>query len=127
MRRPVCEGRCDTDGKYERICREREEQDEIDALNRKVDERTAWMEQRLYEQEKKAERRRYAEEKTVSNMLKLIGTMIISGSVIAAAISLYMTEVFPLWLAFGICGVAILIGAFLSGYRWNEISRLRDI
>lgn len=120
MRRPVT-GHCDTEGKYEKICRDRAERDEFDALNRKVDERTAWMEQRIYEQEKKAERRRYAEEKTVSNMLMLIGTMTISATVIAASAALYMTEVFPLWLCGGLCGVAGVVAAFRVGYLWHEI------
>lgn len=126
MRRPVT-GHCDTEGKYEKICRDRAERDEFDALNRKVDERTAWMEQRIYDQEKKAERRRYAEEKLVNRILNLIGTIFLSATVIAAAISLYMTEVFPLWLGAGLCGVTGVVAAFRVGYLWNEISNLRDM
>ena len=126
MRRPVT-GHCDTEGKYEKIFRDRAERDEFDALNRKVDERTAWMEQRIYEQEKKAERRRCAEAQRVNSMLKLIGTMVLSATVIAAAISLYMTEVFSLWLCAGLCGVAGVVAAFRVGYLWNEISNLRDM
>lgn len=127
MRRPACNGRCDTEGKYEKICRDRAERDEFDALNRKVDERTAWMERKLYEQEKKAERRRDAESQIVSGVLELIGTMAIAGTVIAACAALYMAESVSLWLAVGIGGVSGIVAAFRIGYLWNEISRLRDI
>lgn len=94
---------------------------ELEALNRKVDERLAETEHLLWEHEEKARMRRDEEARKVNGILSMIGTMIISGALIAASAALYMTEVFPLWLCGGLCGVAGVVAAFRVGYLWHEI------
>lgn len=99
---------------------------ELEALNRKVDERFSESVHLVWEHEKKAEMRRNEEARKVNGILNMIGTMIISGAVIAASAALYMTESVSLWFAVALGGLTGLISAFRFGYLWHEIKSWED-
>ena len=120
----VCQGAsCDTEGKYQKLCQEYRERDELEALNRKVDERNAWVEQFMWEEQKKAEMRRLDEERKVNGILKLMGLIILYATIAAALSVLAITEVFSWWISGAGIVIAGFIAAFKAGDLWREIKR----
>ena len=119
----VCQGNpCEaTEGKYQKLCQEYRERDELEALNRRVDERHARMEQFLWEQEAKAEKHRIEEERRFNGILKLIGVIILYATIAAALSVLAITEVFSWWISGAGIVIAGFIAAFKAGYLWREV------
>ena len=123
-RKNVCQNvRCDTEGKYQKLCQEYRERDELEALNRKVEERTAKMEQILWEQEAKAEKRRIEEERRVNGILRLIGLLILFVTIGMGLVALAITEVFPWWISGSAIAVCGLVASFNAGYLWHVIKK----
>lgn len=124
-RKNVCQGTAcgDTEGKYQKLCQEYRERDELEALNRRVDERHARMEQFLWEQEARTEKRRIEEERRVNSTLRLIGLIVLYVTIAMALLSLALTEVFSWWISGAGIVVAGFIATFKAGYLWREIKR----
>ena len=119
----VCQGNpCEaTEGKYQKLCQEYRERDELEALNRRVDERHARMEQFLWEQEAKAEKHRIEEERRFNGILKLIGVIILCATIAMALSVLAVTEIFSWWISGTVIVLAGFVAAFKAGYLWHEI------
>ena len=123
-RKNVCQDvRCDNEGKYQKLCQEYRERDELEVLNRKVEERTAQWEKILWEQEARAENRRIEEERRVNAILRLIGLLILFATIGMGLVALAITEVFPWWISGPCVTVCGLVAAFKSGYLWHEIKK----
>ena len=122
-RKNVCQGNpCEaTEGKYQKLCQEYRERDELEALNRRVDERHARMEQFLWEQEAKAEKHRSEEERRFNGILKLIGVIILCATIAMALSVLAVTEIFSWWISGTVIVLAGFVAAFKAGYLWHEI------
>lgn len=124
-RKNVCQGNpCEaTEGKYQKLCQEYRERDELEALNRRVDERHARMEQFLWEQEAKAEKHRIEEERRFNGILKLIGVIILCATIAMALSVLAVTEIFSWWISGAGIVIAGFIASFKAGYLWHEIKK----
>ena len=124
-RKNVCQGTAcgDTEGKYQKLCQEYRERDELEALNRRVDERHARMEQFLWEQEAKAEKHRIEDERRFNGILKLIGVIILCATIAMALSVLAVTEIFSWWISGAGIVIAGFIASFKAGYLWHEIKK----
>lgn len=112
-----------TEGMYQKLCQEYRERDELEALNRRVDERHARMEQFLLEQEAKAEKHRFEEERRFDGILKLIGVIILCATIAMALSVLAVTEIFSWWISGTVIVIAGFVSSFKAGYLWHEIKK----
>lgn len=111
----------DTEGKYERICNEYMERDELEALNRKVEERNAWIERMMYEHDKQLERTRMTQERRINAIGKLVVAILLAVAIITSLGVLAYMGAFS-WPVSIVCGGAILlISTFYAGYFWHDI------
>ena len=109
------------EGKYEAMCHEYMERDELEALNRKVDERNAWVEGMIWEQEKKAEHRRWEQQRRFNAISNVLVTTIVAIAIVALLAALVYLEVFGWQLSMVGWLATSLIAAFRVGYFWHEV------
>lgn len=111
----------ETEAKYERICQEYRERDELESLNRKIDERNAWVERIMAENCKRAEADRLAQENRVNAIGKFVATIIIALAIIVSLVALAYLETFSWPVSLISIGAILLIATFRSGYLWHDI------
>lgn len=111
----------ETEVKYERICQEYRERDELETLNRKVDERNAWIEQMVAENTKRVEKNRLAQECRVNAIGKFVSTIIIALAIIVSLAALAYLETFSWAVSMISIGATLLIATFRAGYFWHDV------
>lgn len=109
-----------TEGKYEQICREYVERDELEKLNQRTAERVSQMECMMYEREKRAEEIRQKQERKFGAAVKLTFLLIMDVTTITALLTLAYTETFAWWISVGVYILLALPTAFKAGWFWYE-------
>ena len=130
-----------TEGKYEQICREYVERDELEKLNqrsaervlemerkmyereRRAAERVYEMERRMYERERRAEEIRQKQERKIRAALKMGLLVLIAFVIIAALLFLAYAAVFDWWLSIILSMLLSILTAFRAGYFWHEFKQ----
>ena len=112
-----------TEGKYEQICREYVERDELEKLNQRSAERVHEMERRMYERERRAEEIRQKQERKLSTAVKLVFLVVIAFAAIAALMILAYTGSFAWWLSIILSMLLSIPTAFKAGYFWHEFKQ----
>ena len=129
------------EGKYEAICRDRQERDELDMLNRKTRERVDQMQQelndlqaktvlenamheaQLKEQEAKAEYARLVQEKKLKALIDLVLLVIMCAVTCAVMIALAYTGAVAWWISALLAVGLMMTCSFRSGWLWHEIKK----
>ena len=130
-----------TEGKYEQICREYVERDELEKLNqrsaervfemerrmyereRRAAERVFEMERRMYERERRAEEIRQKQERKICAAVKMGLLVFIASATIAALLILAYAAVFDWWLSIILSMLLSILTAFRAGYFWHEFKQ----
>jgi cation transport ATPase len=113
----------DCEGKYETICRERQERDELDMLNSKTRERVDRMQQELWEQQAKAEYARIMQEKKLKALFDLVLLVIMCAVTCAVMITLAYTGAVAWWISVLLTVGLLMTCSFRSGWLWHEIKK----
>lgn len=111
------------EGKYETICRERQERDEFAALNHKTRERVDRMQQELWEQQAKAEYARLMQEKKLKALFDLALLVIMCAVTCAVMITLAYTGAVAWWISVLLTVGLLMTCSFRSGWLWHEIKK----
>lgn len=111
------------EGKYERICRDRQERDELDMLNRKVRERVDRMQQEMLEQQAKAAYERMMQEKKLKALTDLVLLVIVGLIVSLGVITLANMGAMAWWLSLPLAISMLVVCSFRSGWLWHEIKK----
>lgn len=111
------------EGKYEAICRDRQERDELDMLNRKTRERVDQMQQELWEQQAKAEYARLLQEKKLKALIDLVLLVIMCAVTCAVMITLAYTGAVAWWISALLIVGLMMTCSFRSGWLWHEIKK----
>jgi cation transport ATPase len=111
------------EGKYETICRERQERDELDMLNSKTRERVDRMQQELWEQQAKAEYARIMQEKKLKALFDLVLLVIMCAVTCAVMITLAYTGAVAWWISVLLTVGLLMTCSFRSGWLWHEIKK----
>ena len=109
------------EGKYEAICRERQERDELDMLNSKTRERVDRMQQELWEQQAKAEYEKIMQEKKLKALIDRVLLVIMCAVTCAVMITLAYTGAVAWWISILMTVGLLMTCSFRSGYLWHEI------
>lgn len=108
------------EGKYERICQEYVERDELEKLNQRAAERVFQMENMLYEREMRAEEIRQKQEQRFCAAVKLVFLVVMAVSFITSFLVLAYTEAFAWWISITLSVLLSLPTAFKAGCLWYE-------
>lgn len=108
------------EGKYEQMCREYVERDELEKLNQRAAERVSQMEHMMYEREKRAEEIRQKQEQRFCAAMKLVFMVVMAVTFIASFLVLAYTEAFAWWLSITASVLLALPTAFKAGCFWYE-------
>lgn len=108
------------EGKYEQICREYVERDELEKLNQRAAERVHKMECLIYEREKRAEEIRQKQERKFCAAVKMVFLVVIAVTAIAALLILAYTEAFAWWISIVASILLALPTTFKAGWVWYE-------
>ena len=112
-----------TEGKYEQICREYVERDELEKLNQRSAERVCEMERSMYERERRAEEIRQKQERKICAAVKMGLLVFIAFATIAALLILAYAAVFDWWLSIILSMLLSILTAFRAGYFWHEFKQ----
>lgn len=96
------------------------ELDEIEYLNKMVDDRLNRIRQEQFEREARMERRRVEHEHRVNTILRMISVIMMYAAMVVALVILAWTEVVVWWLSGSVAVGLALCGAFRAGYFWRE-------
>lgn len=108
---------------YEGMCREWQERQELEMLNRQTRERLDKYEEALWKQTRQMEQDRYQQKIKNEATAKLAFTIVMAMPVTAAFLLLAYMGVFAWWLASCLVGLVVGLSAFRSGWLWHEIKR----
>ena len=111
------------EGKYEAICRDRQERDELAMLNRKVRERVDRMQQEMLEQQVKAAYERMMQEKKLKALTDLALLVIMCAVVCTGVIALAYTGAVAWWISIPLTVGLTMTCSFRSGWLWHEIKK----
>lgn len=109
--------------KYEGMCREYQEREELEMLNRQTRERLDKYEEALWKQVRQMEESRYQQKIRNEATAKLAFTIVMAMPVTAAFLLLAYMGVIAWWLASCLVGLIVGLSAFRSGWLWHEIKR----
>lgn len=110
-------------GKYEGMCREYQEREELEKLNQEVRERLKRAEEAMWQQARQMDETRYQQKIRNEATAKLVFTIVMAMPVTAAFLMLAYMGVFAWWLASCLVGLIVGLSAFRSGWLWHEIKR----
>jgi cation transport ATPase len=110
-----------TEGKYEQLCREYEEREELEKLNKRCMARVEEMDRIMWEAQARAEMERLKQEKRFAAAVKLVFVVIMSLVIIASLMVFAYTETFAWWISISLSGLLTIVSAFKAGYFWHEI------
>ena len=110
-----------TEGKYEQLCREYEEREQLEMLNKRSAARVEEMERMMWEARAKAEMDALKQEQKFAAVVKLIFVIVMSLVIISALMVFAYTENFEWWISIGMSGLLTIVSAFKAGYFWREI------
>ena len=108
---------------YEKICREYQEHNELENLNRQTSERVKQMEQAMWEKEAHDAYLRLKQEQRFFAAIKLIFVVLISMACIATSLVLAYEGAFDWWIAICVSAVLTVFCAFKTGYFWYEFKK----
>ena len=111
------------EGKYERICRDRQERDELAMLNRKVRERALVAEAVLKEQQAKAAWVNAMYEARLKALINLVLLAIVGLIVSLGVITLANMGAMAWWLSLPLAISMLVVCSFRSGWLWHEIKK----
>lgn len=111
------------EGKYEGICRDRQERDEFAVLNRKTRDRVDRMQQELWAKEAKAIYESIVLEKRVKALINLILLVIMCVVTCGAVIALAYTGAVAWWISALLIVGLMMTCSFRSGWLWHEIKK----
>lgn len=105
---------------YETICREYQEREELENLNRQTRERLDKLTQEMWVRQAQEEYLRLKHEKRFFAAIKLIFVVLISMACIATSLVLAYEGAFDWWIAICVSAVLTVFCAFKTGYFWFE-------
>lgn len=108
------------EGKYEDICREYRERDELETLNRKVEERNAMFEKIMWEQKVATEKLREKQEQRFCAVVKLVFMVVMALTIVTAVLVLAYTEAVAWWISITVAVLLTIPTAFKAGWLWYE-------
>ena len=111
------------EGKYEAICRDRQERDELAMLNRKVRERALVAEAVLKEQQAKAAWVNAMYEARLKALINLVLLAIVGLIVSLGVITLANMGAMAWWLSLPLAISMLVVCSFRSGWLWHEIKK----
>ena len=98
----------------------RSELDEIEYLNKMVEDRLKRIQKEQWEREARMEHRRVQHEHRVNAILRMIATIGLYAAMVTALLILGWTKVVVWWLSGSVAVGLALCGAFRAGYFWRE-------
>ena len=109
------------EGKYERMCQEYRERDELERLNRKTRERVEVIEAELQARMAYEQIVREKQERRINAIVQLIVTVILTlaGCVSLGVIAWVEVTLQPVMMI--LCAAWLLAGTFRAGYYWYAI------
>lgn len=109
-----------TEDRYERICREYVERDELEKLNARASERVYQMERMMAEREQRAEEIRQKQEQRFCAAVKLVFLAIMALTIVSAVLVLAYTEAIAWWISITVAVLLTIPSAFKAGWFWYE-------